>query len=73
MQFRKQKRALPQEASNYMLEEANRLLFHELVDHVAQNSPDGVEALIGLAYVRETDIVQQDLLDNEDGNSLAEL
>jgi hypothetical protein len=40
-----------------MLEEANGLLFYELVDHVAQNSSNSVEAFVGLAYVRKTDIV----------------
>ena len=64
---------IPKEASNDMLEEADCLLLHKLVDHVAQHSPDCVEALVCLADVRKANIIEQDLLDNEDGDCLAEL
>lgn len=53
-----------------MLQQANSLLLHELVNHVAEDSANGVETLIGLAYVRETNIVKQDLLYDEDGDRL---
>lgn len=56
-----------------MLEQANSLLLHKLIDHVAENSTHGVEALISLADVGKANVVQQDLLDDEDSNSLTEL
>lgn len=64
---------IPQEASDDMLEKTNCLLLHELVDHVAQYSPDCVEALVCLTDVRKADIIEQDLLNDEDGDRLAEL
>jgi hypothetical protein len=56
-----------------MLEKPNGLLFHELINHVAQNRSDSIEPLISLADVGKAYIVEQNLLNNEDGNSLAEL
>jgi hypothetical protein len=56
-----------------MLEQSDGLLLDELVDHVAEDSADGVEALVRLADVGQTDIVQEDLLDDEDGNGLGKL
>jgi hypothetical protein len=55
-----------------VLEEANGLLLNQLVDHVAENGADCVETLVGLADVCEPNIVQEDLLYDEDGNSLTE-
>ena len=49
---------LPQEASDYMLEKANGLLLYELVDHITQNSPDGIEPFIRLANVGEANIIE---------------
>lgn len=54
-----------------MLEKTDCLLLHKLVDHVTEHSSDRVEALICLTDVRKTDIVEQDLLNNENGDSLA--
>lgn len=56
-----------------MLEQSYGLLFHQLLDHVAENGSDGVEPLISLADVIETHIVHQDLLNNENGHCLAQL
>ena len=56
-----------------MLEQANSLLLHQLIDHVAEDGSDGVETLIGLADVGKTNIVEEYLLYDEDGNSLTEL
>ena len=64
---------LPKEAPNDMLQQTDSLLLDELVDHVAQNGADGVKALIGLADVRQANVVKQDLLHNEDRDGLAEL
>lgn len=56
-----------------MLEQANSLLFHKLIYHVTQNGTNSVEALVGLTDVGKTYIVEEDLLDDEDSNGLAEL
>lgn len=56
-----------------MLEQANSLLFHQLVDHVAQDGTDSIEALVCLANVREANIVEEYLLYDENGDGLAEL
>lgn len=56
-----------------MLKEASSLRLDKLSNHVAQNRTDGVEALIGGADVVETIVIKQNLLHNEDGNSLAKL
>jgi len=65
--------SLPEKASNNMLQEPSRLLLHKLSDHVAEDGPNRIEPLIGGANVVESIVIQQDLLYNEDGDSLAEL
>lgn len=55
-----------------MLQETDSLLLYELIDHVAKNSANCVEALVRLANVRKTNVVEQNLLDNEDSDRLAE-
>lgn len=54
-----------------MLEQTSRLLLHQLRNHVAQHRPHGVETLVRGADVVEAVIVQQNLLNDEDGNRLA--
>lgn len=56
-----------------MLQKAHRLLVDQLSNHVAQHRSDGIEALVSLANVLQAHVVKQDLLDDEDGNCLAEL
>ena len=56
-----------------MLQQSHSLLLHQLADHIAQDGADGVETLICLADVTQTNVVEQDLLDNKDGYCLAEL
>ena len=56
-----------------MLEQPRSLLLHQLGNHVAQDGADGVEALVGGADVVEAVVVEQDLLDDEDGDGFAEL
>lgn len=56
-----------------MLEQANRLLVHQLSHHITEDCADGVEALICLADVLQTHVVEQDLLHDKDGHRLAEL
>ena len=60
-------------AADDMLEQADRLSLDKLIDHVAQDSADRVESLVGVADVRQAGLVQEDLLDNEDGDRLREL
>lgn len=55
-----------------MLEQSDSLLLDELINHVAQHGADGVEALISLADVLQAQIVEQNLLDDENGDGLAE-
>lgn len=64
---------LPKKAANHMLEQANSLLFDQLVDHVAEDCSNSIEALIRLANICETDIIQEDFLYDENGNRLAQL
>ena len=56
-----------------MLEKADSLLLHKLVHHVTENRANGIESLVSLADVGEANVIQEDLLDNEDGNRLAQL
>lgn len=67
---RMEEERVPKEAAHDVLEQAYGLLLDELVDHVRKHCADGVESLVGLADVRKTNIVKQDLLHNEDGNRL---
>lgn len=60
--------AQPQVTAHDMLEQSDSLSFHELVHHVAEDGADGVEALIGMAYVRQAGFIQKDLLHNENCN-----
>lgn len=55
-----------------MLQEPGGLLFDELVHHVAQDSPNSIESLIGCADVVQSMVVKKNLLHNKDGNSLAQ-
>jgi hypothetical protein len=48
---------VPEKAANNVLEQTDSLLLHELADHVAQNSANGIETLIGLADVCKANIV----------------
>ena len=55
-----------------MLQEPDRLLVNELSDHVTKNGANSVESLIGLADVLQSHVIEQDLLNDEDSNGLAE-
>jgi hypothetical protein len=56
-----------------VLEQTDGLLLDQLVDHVAKHGADGVEALVRLADVCQAGVVEKDLLDDEDGDGLAQL
>ena len=56
-----------------MLQEPHSLLVNELSDHITENGANSVESLVGLADVLQSHVVEQDLLDDEDSNGLAEL
>lgn len=45
----------------------------ELLDHVREDRPDGVEPLVRLADVAESYLVEEDLLDDEDGDRFRQL
>lgn len=54
-----------------MLEQPNSLLVNQLVYHVAEDGADGIEALVRLANVRQPKVIEEDLLNDEDGDRLA--
>lgn len=56
-----------------MLQQTDRLLFNKLIDHVAEDSTHSVKAFVGLTDVGKTDVIEQYLLNNENGHRLAEL
>ena len=56
-----------------MLEQPSRLLLNQLRHNVAEDGPDSVEALIRGTDVVEPVVVKQNLLNDEDRHSLAEL
>lgn len=60
--------AQPQVTAHNMFEQSDSLGFHELIHHVAEDGADGVEALIGMAYIRQAGFIQKNLLHNENGN-----
>ena len=62
-----------QVAAHDVLEEAHGLRLDELVHHVREHRADGVEALVGVADVREAGLVEEDLLHDEDRDGLGEL
>lgn len=63
---------VPKKAPDDVLQEPCRLLLNQLVDHVAQNCPHGVEPFVGCAYVVEAIVVQEYLLDDEYSHRLAQ-
>jgi hypothetical protein len=56
-----------------MLQQPHRLLVNQLSNHITEYSTDGVEALVSLADVLQAHVIEQDLLNDEDSNGLAEL
>jgi len=54
-----------------MFKEPGRLLLDKLRYHVAQNCPDGIEALIGGADIVQPVVIKQNFLHNENGHRLA--
>ena len=56
-----------------MLQKPCSLLLNQLVHHVAQHRPNRIKALVCRTDVVQAVIVEKNLLDNEDGDSLTEL
>lgn len=56
-----------------MLEKSGSLLLDELGNHIAQDGANGIESLVSSADVVQAVVVEQDLLDDEDGDCLAQL
>lgn len=56
-----------------MLQQPYSLLIHQLSDHVREHGTHSIEALVRLADVLQSHIIQQDLLHDEDRDSLAQL
>lgn len=53
-------------ASYDMLEQTHGLAFDQSEHHVAQNRTDRVEAFVRLTNVREPEIIEENLLNDED-------
>lgn len=51
-----------------VLQQTDSKSVDKLVNHVAENSTDSIEALIGLADVSQAHVVQENTLNNEDSN-----
>jgi hypothetical protein len=49
---------VPKKAPYNVLEQANSLLLHELVNHVAQHGSNSVETLVGLADVGKANVIE---------------
>ena len=56
-----------------MFQQPNGLSLHQLVHHIAQYGPHGVEPLVCMTDIRQTRLVQQNLLDDEYRNGFGEL
>ena len=56
-----------------MFQQPDSLGLHQLVHHIAQHGPHGVEPFIRMTDIRQTRLVQQDLLHDEDRNGLRKL
>lgn len=65
--------AQPQVAPYNVLQKPHRLTLDQLAHHVAQHRSDRVEPLIGLTDVGQSELVEQDLLDDEDGDRFGQL
>lgn len=65
--------AQPQVTPNHVLQQPDRLTLDNLRHHVAQHGPHCIESLVRLADVRQTHVIQQDLLNDENRDRLAEL
>jgi hypothetical protein len=56
-----------------MLQQPNRLSLYKLIDHVAQHGADRIEPFVCMANIRQSCLVEQDLLDDKDGDGFGEL
>lgn len=66
-------RSVPEEASHNVLQQSRSLLLHQLAHHVGKDGAHCVEPLVSSADIVQAVVIQQDLLDNEYCNCLAEL
>ena len=55
-----------------MFQQPHRLTFDQLIHHVAQHRPHRVEPLVRLTYVGQSEVVEEDLLNDEDGYCFGE-
>jgi hypothetical protein len=60
-------------APHDMLEQSHSLRLHKLVHHIAQHSSNSIEPLIGVADIRQASLIEQNLLNDEDGDGFGEL
>lgn len=55
-------------ASDYMLQQADRLLNLELRDHIRQNCSNCIKALVSLTNIVQTHVIQENLLNDKNCN-----
>lgn len=55
-----------------MLQQTNSLRLDKLINHIAENGTHGIKSLVGVADIRQASLVQQDLLNDEDGDGFRE-
>lgn len=48
------------------------MLFHKLTNHVTKDGANGVESFVSSTNVVQTTVVEENLLNDEDGNCLAQ-
>ena len=63
----------PQKAAHNMLQQARRLLFNQLQNHIAEDSTNSIESLVSGTNIVEAVVVQEYFLNNEYGNRFAQL
>lgn len=66
----RQKNDIPQETSDDMLQQPDRLHLDKSANHVAQDCANSVETLVGGADVAQAGVIQEDLLHDEYGDGL---
>lgn len=65
--------AHPEIAPYNMLQQPHRLTLQEGCHHVGEHGTDRVEALVSLADILESEVIEQNLLNNKDGHGFGEL
>ena len=60
-------------APHDVLQQPDRLALYQRLNHVGKDGSNRIESLVCLADVLQAEVVEEDLLDDEDGDGLAKL